>query len=218
MVSLPKYYNTSVNNAKVAICVPVRDHVTAAFSYSLAMLMKKCGETGLKTTLHMVIGSEIASQRQQLVSTALLADCTHILWLDSDMKFPVDILQKLLASKQDIIACNYSTRAAPYLPVAFKSDTDMDIRLTKEEKGIQPVCAVGLGCMLVKREVYESIPIPHFGVEWNDDYSSLIGEDLYFCRKARKNGYKILIDCDLSNEISHIGTTAFKIEGTLLND
>jgi hypothetical protein len=218
MVSLPKYYNTSINNETIAICIPVRDHVTAAFSYSLAMLMKKCGETGLKTTVHMVIGSEIASQRQQLVTAALLTDCTHILWLDSDMKFPSDILQKLLSNDHDIIACNYSTRVAPYLPVAFKSDIDMDMRLTREETGIQSVCAVGLGCMLVKREVYIRIPLPHFGVEWNDDYSSLIGEDLYFCRKARKHDYTILIDCDLSNQISHIGTAAFNMEGTLLND
>jgi hypothetical protein len=216
MVSLPKYYGTTDKNAKVAICVPVRDYVTAAFSYSLAMLMKKCSEAGLQTSLHMVMGSEIASQRQQLATTALETDCTHIFWLDSDIKFPADTLQKLLSSKQDIIACNYSTRVAPHLPVAFTSDTDMDMRLT-EIKGIHQVCAVGLGCMLIKRTVFETLSLPYFGVSWNDDYTSLVGEDIFFCQKAREYGYTINIDSDASQHISHIGTAAYKLEG-ILND
>ena len=214
MVSLPKYYKTSDKNAKVAICVPVRDIVTAAFSYSLAMLLKKCGETGLKTSLHMVMGSEIASQRQQLATVALETDCTHILWLDSDMKFSSDVLEKLLSANKDIVACNYSTRVPPYLPVAFTSDIDMDMRLT-EKTGIHTVCAVGLGCMLVKRKVFDQMALPYFGVSWNEDYTGLVGEDLFFCQKARGLGFNINIDCDLSQEISHIGTTAFKLEGII---
>ena len=105
MVTIPKYYSGD-KSARVAVCVPVRDYVTAAFSFSLAMLLKKCGEAGLKTTLHMVMGSEIASQRQQLALEALKTDCTHILWLDSDMRFPADILNNLLSHKRDIVACN----------------------------------------------------------------------------------------------------------------
>ena len=71
MVSIPNYLYRADKNARVAICVPVRDYVTAAFSFSLAMLLKKCGETDRKTSLHMVMGSEIASQRQQLATEAL---------------------------------------------------------------------------------------------------------------------------------------------------
>ena len=216
MVSLPKYYGSVDKNAKVAICVPVRDFVTAAFSYSLAMLMKKCGEANFKTSLHMVIGSEIASQRQQLVNAALETDCTHVFWLDSDMKFPVDILEKLIALNKDVVGCNYSTRVSPHRPVAFTSDTDMDMRLTKKT-GIHTVCAVGLGCLLVKRKVLETMSVPHFRVDWDSTYTSLIGEDLFFCRKVRECGYEIHIDCDLSQQISHIGATAFKLEG-ILND
>ena len=207
---MPKYY-TKETNATVAICVPVRDVVTAAFSFSLAMLMKKCGEAGLKTTLHMVMGSEIASQRQTLSTEALQTNCTHLLWLDSDMKFPTNILEALLSSKKDIIACNYSTRVKPYRPVAFTSDVDMDARL-EEKNGIHPVVAVGFGCMLIKRSVFEKMDLPYFSVGWNEDYTSLTGEDLYFCQKARSNGFKIYIDCDMSNKISHIGTTAFTLE------
>ena len=72
--------------------------------------MKKCGETNLSTTLHFNMGSEVAMQRQQLVDQALDTSCTHIMWIDSDMKFPPDTLQILLSYKKDIVAGNYSTR------------------------------------------------------------------------------------------------------------
>ena len=210
MVGIPKHFYPGDNSAKVAICVPVRDSVTAAFSYSLAMLLKKCGETGLKTTLHMVIGSEVASQRQQLVNEALDTDCTHILWLDADMKFPPNTLVALLSHKKDIVACNYSTRVEPHRPVAFLSKVDMDERL-EATTGMHKVVAVGMGCMLVNRKVYDNIPLPHFGVEWNEDYTSLVGEDLYFCTKSAENGYDIWIDGDLSRNIAHIGTSAYTL-------
>lgn len=212
MVSIPNYLYRADKNARVAICVPVRDYVTAAFSFSLAMLLKKCGETDRKTTLHMVMGSEVASQRQQLATEALATDCTHVLWLDSDMRFPNITLEALLSHDKDIVACNYSTRVEPHMPVAFISNQDMGKRLGVDV-GLNKVAAVGMGCMLVKRNVFESMSLPYFGVEWNQDYTSLIGEDLYFANKADNAGYDIWIDSDLSNRIAHIGTRAYTLEG-----
>jgi hypothetical protein len=212
MVSIPNYLYRADKNARVAICVPVRDYVTAAFSFSLAMLLKKCGETDRKTSLHMVMGSEIASQRQQLATEALSTECTHILWLDSDMRFPNITLEALLSHDKDIVACNYSTRVEPHMPVAFTSKQDMSERLGADV-GLNRVAAVGMGCMLVKRNVFESMSLPYFGVEWNQDYTSLIGEDLYFANKADLAGYDIWIDSDLSNRIAHIGTRAYTLEG-----
>jgi hypothetical protein len=211
MVSIPNYLYRADKTARVAICVPVRDNVTAAFSFSLAMLLKKCGETARKTSLHMVIGSEIASQRQQLATEALSTECTHILWLDSDMRFPNTIIESLLLHEKDIVACNYSTRVAPHIPVAFTSKQDMSQRLY-DQTGLNKVTAVGMGCMLVKRNVFNDMELPYFGVEWNHDYTSLIGEDLFFANKADNAGYDIWIDSDLSNKIAHIGTRAYTLE------
>jgi hypothetical protein len=212
MVSIPTYLHKSKKNAVIAICVPVRDIVTASFSYSLAMLMKKCGETSKKVTLHMVMGSEISSQRQQLVEQALQTNATHILWLDSDMKFPSDIIDRLLSHDKDIIACNYSTRVAPHRPVAFTSMIDMDDRLL-ETRGISEVFAVGMGCMLVNIDVYKNMSKPYFSVSWNSDYTSLEGEDLFFCKKARTKEYKVWIDNESSQFISHVGTREYTLKG-----
>ena len=212
MVSIPDYHFKSDKAANIAICVPVRDHVTAVFAYSLAMLQKKCGETGQRTSLHMVMGSEVAMQRQQLVDEALETSCTHLLWIDSDMKFPSDTIMSLLKSKKDIVAGNYSTRVAPHRPVAFKSATNLDSRVFSGN-GLEKVHAVGSGLMLVDRKVYENIPRPHYSVAWNDDYTNLVGEDIYFCNKAQEHGYEVYVDHDISTKLAHVGTRAYTIKG-----
>ena len=212
MVSIPDYQFKTDKTARIAICVPVRDHVTAVFSYSLAMLLKKCGETGLKTSLHMVMGSEVAMQRQQLVDEALETNCTHLLWIDSDMKFPSDTIVSLLNADKDIVAGNYSTRVEPHRPVAFKSADNLDSRVFGGS-GLEKVFAVGSGMMLVKRSVYENIPKPHYSVTWNEDYTNLVGEDVYFCSKANDHGYEVYVDHDLSKNLAHVGTRAYTIKG-----
>jgi hypothetical protein len=212
MVSVPNYFHKTDNSANVAICVPVRDNVTAVFAYSLAMLQKKCGETGLKTSLHFNVGSEVAMQRQQLVTEALETDCTHIMWIDADMQFPIDTLNILLAADKDIIAGNYSTRVPPHRPVAFKSKLNMDDRVLSGS-GIEKVWAVGSGMMLVKREIYENISLPHYKIEYNENYTSLVGEDIYFCNLVNENGYEVHISHELSDRIAHIGTRAFTVKG-----
>ena len=212
MVSVPNFHYKTNKSADIAICVPVRDTVTAVFAYSLAMLMKKCGEAGLSTSLHFNQGSEVAMQRQHLVEQALETNCTHIMWIDADMKFPTDAINMLLQHDKDIVAGNYSTRVEPYRPVAFKSEKDLDARVYSGT-GLEPVFAVGSGMMLVKRSVYERIPKPYYKIEYREDYSSLVGEDIYFCKHAQMHGYTVYIDHDLSDKIAHIGTRAFTLKG-----
>jgi len=212
MVTTPSFYHKKNNSASVAICVPVRDNVTAVFAYSLAMLQRKCGEAGLATSLHFNMGSEVTMQRQQLVSEALETNCTHIMWIDSDMKFPVDTLNILLEADKDIVAGNYSTRVPPHRPVAFRSKNNLDERVFTGT-GLEKVWAVGSGMMLVKREVYEKLSSPFYKIEYSDDYSSLVGEDVYFCTKANEAGYEVYVSHKLSDRIAHIGTRAFTVKG-----
>jgi hypothetical protein len=211
MVSTTNYHYKKNNSANVAICVPVQNQVTAVFAYSLAMLQRKCGEAELATSLHFNMGSEVTMQRQQLVEQALQTDCTHIMWIDADMQFPVDTLNILLAADKDIIAGNYSTRVPPHRPVAFKSKNNLDSRVFSG-KGIEKVWAVGSGMMLVKREVYENVSPPHYKIEYSEDYTNLVGEDIYFCNLVNKDGYEVYISHDLSDRIAHIGTRAYTVK------
>lgn len=198
---------------QISICIPVRDFVTTQFSYSLANLTAHCASKSIPFQLNMLMGSEVAMQRQQLAEEALESGCTHILWLDSDMQFPVDILDIMLAHDKDIIALNYSTRVEPHKPVAFTNEDNLNDRLVSTT-GINNVVAVGMGCMLVKRKVFDTMDLPYFSVEWNEDYSNLMGEDLYFCNKARYFGFEVHVDNELSNKIAHVGSKSFYLKDT----
>lgn len=213
MVTVPKFHYEKVPNTKVIIATPVRDYVTSAYTFSIANLMKKCGQDGQHIELRMLQGSEVAMQRQQLAVDALAeTDFTHILWIDSDMRFPSNLLQALLSHKKDIIACNYSTRVPPHKPVAFKDVYNLDKRVY-DGTGLEMVEAVGMGAMLVKREVFEKLEKPFFSVKWLDDYTSLMGEDIYFCFKAREAGFDIWLEQDISKQVAHVGTRAYTIQG-----
>jgi hypothetical protein len=62
--------------------------------------------------------------------------------------------------------------------------------------------------MLIKREVFEGMSEPWFDMPWQTTRGSM-GEDVFFCKKARELGHKIYIDHDVSHEIGHIGTFEF---------
>lgn len=54
---------------------------------------------------------------------------------------------------------------------------------------------VGAGCLLVRTEVFERLKKPWFNWTIGEDpHNPGLSEDFYFCEKAKKAGYKILVD------------------------
>ena len=200
-------------NNRLAICVPCRDQVQSLFTYHLVKLIQYCSKKGLHTELFMQTGSLIAKQRQELALSAVNSGATHVLWLDSDMTFPPDIAEQLLATRCDIVAGNYSTRSHPRKGVAYKTIGDWKSWLLPSDTNprLQEVEGVGMGCMLVNSEVFSEISKPWFEVSWVPEWNEYIGEDFYFCMLARQAGYKIMIDTYLNKRIKHIGICEFSI-------
>lgn len=201
----------------VAVCLPCRDQVCTGFmndafrlaGYYSAREVPK----GAKLWLFTSQGTLIANQRQELVLEALSAGCSHILFLDTDMRFPKELIERLIAHDKPIVACNYATRRMPIKTVAFKTSSDWDcVYTTPDSTGLEPVVAVGMGAMLIKREVFEKLEMPWFIIGYHPQTHEFSGEDIFFCRQARKAGYDILIDHDLSKEVRHIGSFEFAHE------
>ena len=137
----------------LSICIPSRDQVPLGFALSLAKLTARLTKDNINYDIHMVMGSLIPELRTQLVKDALKTGNEYILWLDSDMHFPGSTFDQLQKHKKDIVAATYSTRSNPQRSVAFVDEDDSQIRLT-ETSGLHEVFAVGMGCMLVKTDVY----------------------------------------------------------------
>ena len=200
---------------KIAICVPARDVVNTGFAYDLAMMMAhwtyKNASNADNIMLYTSMGTLIVNQRQDLVIKALEDGCTHILFLDSDMRFPKDTLCRLLAHDKPIVAGSYATRRLPVKTVAFASDEGWDcVYSTPDKMGLEAVAAVGMGCMLLNTKIFDTMTMPFFMIGYSQKTNQFTGEDIFFCRKARSLGIDILIDHELSRELGHLGTLEFR--------
>ena len=190
---------------QLSICVPAGDKVHTVFAKSLANLTSRLTKLSIDWNLHIVSSSVVCESRTQLAKEALGSNATHLLWLDSDMYFPASVVLDLLSHKKDIVAATYSTRYAPYRTVAFTNPNDTNERLDISN-GLHKVWAVGMGCMLVTRQVFEDLPKPWFAHEYNKTLDTHSGEDIYFCNQAMHHGYEVYVDADI--KLAHIGIKA----------
>jgi hypothetical protein len=195
----------------LAICVPVRESVTVKFSYSLAQLTAYLAKSNTPFLLFFEHGSILPQQRTNLVNSAISANCDEILWLDSDMVFPATIYNDLTQHRLDIVACTYMTRTAPHKNVAFVDSSDYNLRL-EATSGLHEVYAVGLGCMLVKTQVYKSLPKPWFQFQYLHRHNGYKGEDIVFCELAAEHEYKIHVDVNTSKKVMHTAFVDIKLE------
>ena len=190
---------------KIMVAIPSMDQVPVRFAQSLAMLQKVGA-----CIVGFQIGSLVYEAREKLARAAIEAEADMILWLDSDMVFPPDVLQRLLTDYEsgqgDVISGLYFRRTSPYTPVLFDQleiDTEKGATWTEFDEipdGIFECGGIGFGCCLMPTEVAVSV-LAKFGTMFTPVHGT--GEDLSFCWRARQCGYKIV--CDPSIELGHCG-------------
>ena len=184
------------------IAVPCMDQVPAPFAQSLGMLTK-VGNCALSFN----IGSLIYASRDELAKRAIKMGADYVFWLDSDMTFSPDTLERMFANvkRGDIITGLYFRRVAPYSPVLFDS-LEIDEHGCKwtEPKTIpdEPfeVAGCGFGCVLMPTDIFIDVQTK-YGVMFSP--IGHVGEDLSFCWRARQLGFKVI--CDPSIELGHVG-------------
>ena len=197
---------------KILIGIPARDMINASFAHDLAMMVGWHSRNYPEHDLGVVtkMGTLIVNQRQDLVKEALLGEADYLLFLDADMRFPVNTIERLLAWDKDVVAANYPTRRLPPKPTAFKEHHPTIPLYTREDsEGIEEAFSVGAGVMMIKTSMLWALELPLFDIVWDDYHRNYIGEDVYFCKKAREAGYTIWVDHDLSKEVKHVGMFEF---------
>jgi len=185
----------------IGIGVPNAGTVLSEFAMSLAQITAFSTAKGIPVVLINQETSIIEKGRHDIVAQALKLGCSHVLFLDSDMIFPMNVLEALLDAKKTIVGANYSTRTEPTRPTA-KDLNDKDISWNT---GVREVSKLATGCLLVDLQVFEDIGKPYFAVEWSDELNDFVGEDYNFCVRVNLAGYKVFCDHDLSREIVHVG-------------
>jgi len=196
----------------VMVLVPAMEMVNAEFAQHLAMACANLVANGVKINCEFNIGSVITIARRNLTDIFMKSDFDYAWWIDSDMKFPIDAPIKLLKRGVPLVGANYRRRRFPNpgftgmmgQPGNFKELVTDDNSPPMEEVDVLPH-----GCVMVHRSVYEKIPQPHYLQEYVTELNLEIGEDIYFCRKAKDSGIPVWCDHELSKEIAHIGIFHF---------
>lgn len=214
---------------KISILIPTHNNVPWQFAISLCNMV---GYTianyadELAITVHCQASTYIHRARQALWNEAKEYGAHYCLWMDSDHAFPMDSLVRLLAHDKPIVGINYSTRSQPLRYVAVKRlmvdhpEGGRICKTTQESTGLEEVEGIGFGMVLMKIGAIAQtmggdtvdFGFSADGKDPDADGENMVGEDIYFCRKARAAGWKILVDHDLSKAVSHVGDMEYKLD------
>lgn len=146
--------------------------------------------------LYIEDGCYVHENRNRIVDKALNAGCTHVMFIDSDMAFNPEGINILLKHDKDIIG-------AEYMEKGFPATSTVRLLRGSSPRTLDPykVKALGTGFMLINTRVFEKIEPPFFF------FKKHMGDDIYFCDKARKAGFEVW--CDPMIEIKHIGNYGY---------
>jgi hypothetical protein len=128
-----------------------------------------------------------------------------ILFLETDMVFAPEDIERLLMADADIVSGLYPMGPDhPDIAIAGSYTKDgqeqrLSISAIQKQEGPElfEVDFCGLGIIAIRYGVFESMVCPWFGndtlYEYGIDMSTvkLIGDDFGFCRKAKENGFKV---------------------------
>lgn len=191
---------------KIFIAVPSLDTVPALFCQSLALL-QRAGDT----KVGFEVGSLVYNARNNLARQAIKAEADYVLWLDSDMVFGPNLLQKMLQvcteNDIDFLTGLCFRRKPPYTPCLFdkleKTENGASYTaLMSVPEGRFKVGGCGFAGVLMSLDVILSVAAKFEGRMF--DPLKGFGEDVSFCWRARQCGYDIW--CDSEIELGHVGS------------
>lgn len=210
--------------AKIGICIPTAGLIRAECTFSLMQLIGVLAQGRLwpetreqSFVVKMQTGSGIAKNRENMVDECLAADCTHVCFVDDDMKFEVAAFVLLAQRRLPIVGTNYRKRVPPAHFTAVHLDRARGImQTTAQSSGLEPCDYMGFGLSLIEARVFAALRKPYFLNQYrNDAYTT---EDLPFYYQAREAGFIAYVDHDASKQTSHMGSFEYRWEQQFSED
>lgn len=162
--------------------------------------------------------------RCEIATTALADGFDELLWIDSDIVFDPDDVERLRGHALPIVGGLYAKKGPQAFAAFFEPETKQ-LKLGSSADALLRVRYIGMGFLLTRRQVYDDIQrtfslptcdvrfgapaVPYFlpmvirdeahaGGHW------YLGEDYAFCERATQAGYDVMVDPTI--RLGHIGT------------
>ena len=213
----------------VFIAMPCYDSVKINTMLSVIKLVQQLGKSGIAVGINTMKSPLIHQARNYLTSVFLTTKYQYLLFIDSDVEFEPESVMRMLVSKKRIVCTPYRVKAEQLdkhiYTVEFKNPKNIPFL----PGGLVEIEAGPTGLMLIDRKVFEKImkKYPYLKIKnkatptadkshefyynffdfgFNEGYST--GEDISFCRLARKNNFKIYANTE--SRTKHHGSWAWE--------
>lgn len=175
---------------------------------------------GHSAIYHMISNCLIYDAREKLVRDMKKQKKDWVLFIDSDMVVPNDMLERMLSHNLPIVAGMAFKRIPPFQPCWYskleienygtdKAMPKLETVVEFPDKGLMRVEGAGLACCLIRKEVFEMIEPPYFFPQIN------VGEDLSFFYKVKQK--KIPVYVDLEIDVGHVADMPIQKEHFVLS-
>lgn len=200
-----------MSDKKLFIGVPVYNSIDWQFHMSMSDLRQHNQSNGI--IIHEHSGDSLVSRaRNAITRTFLESDATHLLFIDSDLVFSLEQIQRIMEHEEDVVGGAYFKKCEGE-PLGVWNLLD-----TVEFKGNGLIEAkyVGTGFLRISRRVFE-LMIQEFGNDiwyhldhdrsqkeydfwrngvytFEDKTRRYLSEDWWFCQKWRDIGGRVWLD------------------------
>jgi GT2 family glycosyltransferase len=199
---------------KVCVAFPSRDDRSGRFMDSLITLQSYDAVNSRRIAdgggIIPLPATMIAQARNQIVRTFIHRHTADWLWfVDTDMVFPPDILDRLVASAHPrdrpimgalCFSVTADFQAAPTIYM-LRPDGDIGRVLDYPRNKVIVADATGTGCVLIHRTVFEAMrkaaPPPWEWFVYATMGGEPIGEDITFCLRAQELGIPTHVDTSI---------------------
>ena len=206
--------------SSICIAMPCYDSVKINTMLSIFQLIQLLGKGGVEVGINTMKSPLIHQARNYLTAVFLTTEYSHLLFIDADVEFEPTAVLHMMMAKKDIICTPYRAKNPDLnnhtYTVKFPDPKVIPIL----PGGLVEIEAGPTGLMLIDRKVFEKIiknrpdlkiknrvnpgikedekshSFYHlfFDFAFEDGYT--MGEDLSFCKLARKEGFKLYANID----------------------
>ena len=204
---------------KILIAVPTFESIYPD-TFKSIYDVDKCGHD---VYFEFVRGYDCATARNKIAQKSLDMEVDYVLMVDNDVVIPCDAIENLTDDLKDVCLGYYAHRTDENISgsrtCVCKNDGEFNYThsfmgnelITIKNAGINKVQihGGGMGCALIKTEVFRKLTFPWYKFVTYDD-RGVLSEDLYFCEQCNQNNIPIYVDTRVN--CKHLFRTFVSVE------
>lgn len=199
--------NNNEKKAKVLICIPNLGNVNTGLMLTVIAFLANQSAAEIHLYTPQNLRPHDMARNTCVKHFLENTDCTHLFFVDADTVPPHHALVSLLRANKPVVGgCTPTYKFDPndgqnkkqFMIMRYGTATNGDEGLiTVWGRGIEQIDMIGTSCLLIRRDVLEQLPKPHFKFQYNEEGLVARGEDIHFCDLLREAGIPLYADFDV---------------------